>query len=418
MACHGAPCRAASCNVAEYLLLRSGPLANNIFESAAFVKSVAGLDKPDIQLVFQPARRPSPKFPYPIGHGFAISPVGLYPRSRGRVTLASADPFAAPLVDPNLLSAPEDLKPLIDGIRLARKIFAAPAFARYQAEETSPGSAVQSDAELEAYIRAEAYTVHHPVSTCRMGTHDAGADAAAVVDAQLRVIGLDNLRVADASVFPSLIGGNTNAAVVMIAEKASDMILGRPPLQPENFTTMNTKPSAAECIEIERACERIIYAYSRALDLGDMSAAADFFAENGSFARPMAPTVVIQGREAIRAALLTRPKALLTKHVATNVMIDVESRDEARGHSYLTMISTTPPAGADAPVCVSRPGLLLRVRGSLCARRRRVEDPRAARIHPDEVLWRRPCRIRRDTSSHGDIHRTFPGCIAASRAGQ
>lgn len=112
---------------------------------------------------------------------------------------------------------------------------------------------------------------------------------------------------------------------------------------------MNTKPSAADCIEIERACERIIFAYSRALDLGDMSAAADFFAESGSFARPMAPTVVIQGREAIRAALLTRPKALLTKHVATNVLIDVESPDAARGHSYLTMIATTPPVGADAP---------------------------------------------------------------------
>jgi SnoaL-like domain len=118
---------------------------------------------------------------------------------------------------------------------------------------------------------------------------------------------------------------------------------------------MNSKPSAAECIEIERACERIIYAYSRALDLGDMSTAADFFADNGSFARPMAPTVVIQGREAIRAALLTRPKTLLTKHVATNVMIDVESRDKARGHSYLTMISTTPPAGTEAPYVSAGP---------------------------------------------------------------
>jgi choline dehydrogenase len=125
------------------------------------VKSDAGLPKPDIQLVFQPAKRPSPSFPYPLGHGFAISPVGLYPRSRGRVTLASPDPFAAPLVDPNLLSAPEDLQPLIDGIRLARKIFATDAFAKYQAEETSPGPGAESDAELEAYIRAEAYTVHH-----------------------------------------------------------------------------------------------------------------------------------------------------------------------------------------------------------------------------------------------------------------
>jgi choline dehydrogenase len=219
-------------NVAEYLLMRRGPLANNIFESAAFVKSRPGLDRPDLQLVFQPAKRPSPSFPYPIGHGFAISPVGLYPRSRGRVTLASPDPFAAPLVDPNLLSAPEDLQPLIDGIRLARRIFASPAFVGYKAEETSPGRPVESEAELAAFIRAESYTVHHPVSTCRMGN-----DAAAVVDPQLRVIGLDNLRVADASVFPSIIGGNTNAAIVMIAEKASDMILGRPPLSPEQFAT-------------------------------------------------------------------------------------------------------------------------------------------------------------------------------------
>jgi choline dehydrogenase len=215
-------------NIAEYLLFRRGPLANNVFESAAFVKSVPGLEKPDLQLVFQPAKRPGPSFPYPMGHGFAISPVGLYPRSRGRVTLASPDPFDAPLIDPNLLSAPEDLTPLIHGIRLARKIFASTAFAKYRAQEASPGSAAVSDAELAAYVRAEAYTVHHPVSTCRMGN-----DAAAVVDPQLRVVGLQSLRVADASVFPSIIGGNTNAAIVMIAEKGCDLILGRPPPAPE-----------------------------------------------------------------------------------------------------------------------------------------------------------------------------------------
>jgi hypothetical protein len=112
--------------------------------------------------------------------------------------------------------------------------------------------------------------------------------------------------------------------------------------------------SSAERIEIERACERIVHAYSRALDLGDMSAAADFFAANGSMARPMAPTQVIQGRESIRAALLTRPKTLLTKHLATNVMIDVVSRDEAHGLSYLTMISTT-PGDAVAPFISAGP---------------------------------------------------------------
>ncbi len=108
-----------------------------------------------------------------------------------------------------------------------RRIFAAPAFARYEAQETSPGPAAQSDEDLASYIRAEAYTVHHPVSTCRMGN-----DATAVVDAELRVIGVEGLRVADASVFPTIIGGNTNAAVVMIAEKASDLLLGRAPLPP------------------------------------------------------------------------------------------------------------------------------------------------------------------------------------------
>ena len=107
--------------------------------------------------------------------------------------------------------------------------------------------------------------------------------------------------------------------------------------------------SAAERIEIERACERIVYGYSRALDLGDMSAAANFFAENGSMARPMAPEQVIRGRETIRASLLSRPKTLLTKHLATNVVIDVESRDAASGLSYLTMSSTTPPGDAKAP---------------------------------------------------------------------
>jgi SnoaL-like domain len=112
---------------------------------------------------------------------------------------------------------------------------------------------------------------------------------------------------------------------------------------------MSETLSVLERIEIERACERLVYAYSRALDLGDMSAAADFFAENGSMSRPMAPNQVIQGRETIRASLLTRPKTLLTKHLATNIVIDVESRDSARGISYLTMIATTPPQGAEPP---------------------------------------------------------------------
>lgn len=209
--------------IGQYLLWRRGPIANNIFESAAFVKSCAGLDRPDLQLVFQPAKRPPPRFPLPIGHGFGLSAVGLYPKSRGRVTLESPDPFAPPHADPNLLSDPEDLQVLIRGLRCGRRVFRAAPFARYRAREVSPDPALESDAELVSYIRSEAYTVHHPVGTCRMG-----GDERAVVDPQLRVKGITGLRVADASVFPSIVGGNTNAAVVMVAEKAADLILNRP----------------------------------------------------------------------------------------------------------------------------------------------------------------------------------------------
>jgi choline dehydrogenase len=225
-------------NVAQYLLRRTGPLANNIFEAAAFVRTLPGLDRPDVQLVFQSAKRPSPRLPFPVGHGFAISPVGLYPRSRGRLQLASPDPFAAPVIDPGLLSDPADIAPLIRGLRLARRILATPAFASCRAQEVAPGASAQTDAELEACIRATAYTVHHPVSTCRMGV-----DGMAVVDPELRVRGIEGLRVADASVFPAIIGGNTNAAVVMIAEKAADMIRGRPAPAPATLDEPEEKHS-------------------------------------------------------------------------------------------------------------------------------------------------------------------------------
>lgn len=112
---------------------------------------------------------------------------------------------------------------------------------------------------------------------------------------------------------------------------------------------MTTTPSAIDILQIERACERLVHRYSRALDQGDMQAAADCFALGGCFARPMAPDQLIEGREAIRASLLARPRGLLTRHLSTNVMIDVENADHARGLSYLTMVSTTPEAGAAGP---------------------------------------------------------------------
>jgi len=217
----------AALNLAQYACGRGGPLASNVFESTAFIRSGPGADRPDLQMVFQPARRNRGTFPLPLGHGFVINSVGLYPRSRGRILLASADPLAAPRVEANLLADSADMAPLLAGLKLARRLFAAPAFARYRAVEVAPGPAVRSDADLEAYVRRMAVTVHHPLSTCRMG-----ADADAVVDAALCVRGVASLRVVDGSIFPVMIGGNTNAPIVMVAEKAADLMLGRPPPPP------------------------------------------------------------------------------------------------------------------------------------------------------------------------------------------
>ncbi len=212
-------------HLVQYLATRKGPLAGNVFESVAFLRTDPSLERADVQFVFQPAKRLTVKnVPFPVGHGYAISPVALYPKSRGTLRLASADPHAAPLIDPRLLSEPEDVQPLIRALRIARAAFASPAFAQYEGTEVAPGPAVESDVELEAYIRQTGYTVHHPVGTCRMGDP---ADATTVVDPQLRVRGIDGLRVADASVMPLLVGGNTNAPSVMIGERCADFILGK-----------------------------------------------------------------------------------------------------------------------------------------------------------------------------------------------
>jgi choline dehydrogenase len=210
-------------NLAQYALGRRGPLASNVFESTAFIRSRGDVDRPDLQIVFQPARRNPNAFPLPLGHGYAVSTVSLYPKSRGRIRLASADPLAAPLIDPNLLGDPEDLQPLLHGLKLSRRLLAQPAFARFRATEAAPGPAATDEAALAAHVRRSSSTVHHPGGSCRMGS-----DAAAVVDTQLRLNGLSGLRIVDGSVMPHVIGGNTNAPIVMIAEKAADLMLGRP----------------------------------------------------------------------------------------------------------------------------------------------------------------------------------------------
>jgi choline dehydrogenase-like flavoprotein len=209
----------------EYALWRSGPLASNVFEATGFVRSEPGIERPDLQLVFMPIYRNPSGHPIPRGHGYGAVAILVRPKSRGRVALASPDPHAVPLIDPNYLDRPEDLATLLKGIRLARRVLEAQAFAPLRAHEVVPGPQVQDDASWIEYIRNSVMTVHHPCSTCRMGT-----DKMAVVDPQLRVHGLDGLRVVDASVFPSVVAGNTNAAVVMVAERASDLILGKTPL--------------------------------------------------------------------------------------------------------------------------------------------------------------------------------------------
>ena len=214
-------------NLIEYALFRSGPLSSNVFECNAFVRTQPELDRPDIQVVFQAARRNKNTFPFPLGHGYAVSIVGLYPKSRGQVRLASADPLAYPIIDANLLSDPADVGPLLRGLQIARRIVSSRPFARYEGVEVQPGPSVQTEDGLVDYIRRGASTVHHPCSSCRMGP-----DPNAVVDSQLRVHGIESLRIADASVFPSIVGGNTNAPVVMIAEKCVDLMLGRPAPKP------------------------------------------------------------------------------------------------------------------------------------------------------------------------------------------
>lgn len=204
----------------QYLLFKNGPGTSNIAEAGGFVRGEVGAEAPDIQLHFLPvmvldhARQKLP------GHGVTLHACVLRPESRGEIRLASTRPQDAPAIDPNYLAAPYDLKVLIRGLRLSREILAQSAFAPYRDAERLPGAARVSEAELEEFVRTTAETEYHPVGTCKMGT-----DALAVVDATLKVRGMEGLRVADASIMPTLIGGNTNAPSIMIGERAADFML-------------------------------------------------------------------------------------------------------------------------------------------------------------------------------------------------
>ncbi|HTR01248.1 MAG TPA: GMC family oxidoreductase N-terminal domain-containing protein [Candidatus Acidoferrum sp.] len=217
-------------SVLQYLFARKGQFSTNLFEVTGFLRTIDGLDRPDVQLVFMPANRPNPGQAFPHGHGFGVNSILLRPKSRGSVTLGSPDPHESPLIDNAFLRDAADIEPLLRGIRIARKILARPELGKYRASEILPGPSIDKDDELRDYIKRMCSAVHHPGGSCRMG-----GDAASVVDPQLKLRGIDALRVVDCSIFPRMVSGNSNAGAVMVAEKAADMILGKPALAPIDF---------------------------------------------------------------------------------------------------------------------------------------------------------------------------------------
>jgi choline dehydrogenase-like flavoprotein len=205
---------------------RRGALTSNFAEGGGFLKTRADLAMPDIQLHFVVALVDDHARRFHLGHGLSCHVCLLRPRSRGSVTLQSKHPHDAPLIDPAFFQDPQDLEDMVAGFTLTRRLMQAPALAEWITKDVFTAN-VRTDDEIRAVLRQRTDTVYHPVGTCRMGT-----DPHAVVDPQLRVRGVEGLRIVDASVMPTLIGGNTNAPTIMIAEKAVDLMRGRSRVQP------------------------------------------------------------------------------------------------------------------------------------------------------------------------------------------
>ena len=225
----------------EYMLFKRGLGRENFLEAGAFLRTSPGLAQPDIQCHLMLAMVDENKVLIQ-RDGFSIDVVRLRPDGRGEVGLASADPFDAPAIRPDYLSSAEDLRVLREGVRLVRKIASQPALAAYCGAELRPGPEVVSDDAIDDWIRRTLDTVYHCAGTCRMGPAD---DPMAVVDANLAVRGLKGLHVVDASVMPTIVSGNTNAATIMIAEKASDVIRGLAPLPREEVPVYTPPPPPA-----------------------------------------------------------------------------------------------------------------------------------------------------------------------------
>jgi choline dehydrogenase len=216
---------------ARWLLRRDGLGATNHFESCGFIRSRSGIRYPDIQYHFLPMAVAYDASSMAHEHGFQAHVGPMRSKSRGSVSLRSADPREKPVIRFNYMSHPDDWADMRAGVRLTREIFAQPAFAPFRGREIAPGAEVTSDEDIDAFIRSHVESGYHPCGTCRIGR---ASDAHAVVDPELRVIGVEGLRVVDSSVMPSLTTGNLNAPTIMIGEKGADHILGCAPLAAVN----------------------------------------------------------------------------------------------------------------------------------------------------------------------------------------
>jgi choline dehydrogenase len=216
---------------AQWLFTGKGLGASNQFEACAFIRSKAGVEYPDIQYHFLPIAVRYDGKASADGHGFQAHVGPMRSKSRGAVTLRSNDPAVAPRIQFNYMSHPEDWEDFRRCIRLTREVFGQAAFAPYVKHEIQPGGIVQTDEQLDTFLREHVESAYHPCGTARMGRRD---DPMAVVDPECRVIGVDGLRVADSSIFPQVTNGNLNGPSIMVGEKAADHILGRAPLPASN----------------------------------------------------------------------------------------------------------------------------------------------------------------------------------------